>query len=161
MSSTAETLMTNRFLRISTQHTLREALGLLLYGEEKNMDTGAIVVIDTEGEIAGILTPDCLVRGFAGGKIEENEPLEDAAFLERVQAHMPDKVDSIMHTDLPLLTKTTPFAKIIHLIGEGRFECLPVMEEHRVVGLVYAADVFKSAANAALSPDEQGIQLPD
>ena len=57
MSVTADSIMTNRFLRISTAHTLREAMGLILYGEEREMDTGAIVVIDQEGNYAGILTP--------------------------------------------------------------------------------------------------------
>lgn len=157
MSTSAESLMTNRFLRISTAHTLREALGLILYGEERNMDTGAIVVIDREGEYAGILTPDCLVQGF--GKSDEDSYQTREGFIDNVNRHLPDTIDTVMLRDLPRLNKDDSFAEVIQKMLENEYECLPVLEVKRVVGLVYATDLFKAAANLALTPGQEGIDI--
>ena len=46
--------MTKRFLRISTAHTLRETLAIILYGEERGYNASAIVIINQEGDFAGI-----------------------------------------------------------------------------------------------------------
>ena len=154
---TTESVMTSRFLRISTAHSLREALGLFLYGEERKMDTGVIVVINTEGEFAGILTPESLVRGLTGSCENLGESAD--SFLERVNQNLPTSIDTVMLRDLPRLTKETGFAKVILLIGHGEYECLPVMEGERVVGLVYATDVLKAAGNLALTPGQGGIDV--
>lgn len=158
MSVNADQIMTNRFLRISTAHTLREAMGLILYGEERGMDTGAIVVIDQEGDYAGILTPRYVVRGLA--KVDPTtEQLDAAQFVERVEGHLADKIESAMDKELPCLKRESSFGEIVHLISSKKYECLPVLEAKRVVGLVYASDVFKTAANLALTPDHDGVGL--
>ena len=158
MSINAESIMTNRFLRISTAQTLREAMGLILYGEERNMDTGAIVVIDQEGDYAGILTPRYVVRGLSKtAALEEN--LNAEGFVDSLENHLSDKIDTVMDRELPVLKKDSRFAEIVRLISMQKFECLPVVEEKRVVGLVYASDVFKTAANLALTHGQEGINL--
>ncbi|MDG2168684.1 MAG: CBS domain-containing protein [Opitutales bacterium] len=150
--------MTNRFLRISTAHTLREAMGLILYGEEREMDTGAIVVIDQEGNYAGILTPRYVIRGLSKSAAEEQN-LHAEGFVESVEQHLSDKIDTVMDRELPKLNKDSSFATIVRLITSQKYECLPVLDENRVVGLVYASDVFKTAANLALTPGQKGISL--
>ena len=158
MSVTAESIMTNRFLRISTAHTLREAMGLILYGEERNMDTGAIVVIDQEGEYAGILTPRYVIRGLSkSAAADENQNTEE--FVESLDRHLSDKIDTVMDRDLPSLRRDSHFSEVVRLISSQKYECLPVLDESRVVGLVYASDVFKTAANLALTPGQKGISL--
>ena len=152
MSVSIESIMTSRFLRISTAHSLREAMGLLLYGEEKQMDTGAIVVIDPDGMFAGILTPECVVRGLASGV--ENSGQSSQALVESVNQHLPERIDSVMLRDVPNLEKSSSFSTVVQLIAHGEYECLPVLEEHRVVGLVYATEVLKAAAKLALRPGQ-------
>ena len=158
MSISAEIIMTNRFQRISTAHTLREAMGLILYGEERSTNTGAIVVIDSEGDFAGILTPTYVVRGLCRFA-QDVENIDRETFLECIQNRLSEKVDTVMDKELPVLSKTTTFPKAVHFISSGKYECLPVIEDRRVVGLVYATDVFKMAANIALTPEEGGIIL--
>ena len=158
MSVTADSIMTNRFLRISTAHTLREAMGLILYGEERNMDTGAIVVIDQEGDYAGILTPRYVVRGLSKTAAQEHN-LNAEGFVESLENHLSDTIDTVMDKELPDLPRDASFAEIVRLISAQKYECLPVVEEKRVVGLVYASDVFKTAANLALTPGQEGIAL--
>ena len=154
----ADSIMTNRFLRISTAHTLREAMGLILYGEERDMDTGAIVVIDQEGNYAGILTPRYVIRGLSKSAAEEKH-LHAEGFVESVEHHLSDKIDTVMDRELPKLDKDSSFSTIVRLISSQKYECLPVLDENRVVGLVYASDVFKTAANLALTPGQKGISL--
>lgn len=156
MSTHAEALMTSRFLRIGPEHTLREALGLFLYGEERKMDTGAIVVIDTEGEYAGLLTPDALVRGFVD--INETE-LSYEGYLKGIDERLPATVDTVMEKELPVLARDTGLPEIIKKMGAGHYECLPVVEENRVVGLVYVTAVFRETADHALTPGDDGINL--
>ena len=158
MSVTADTIMTNRFLRISTAHTLREAMGLILYGAERDMDTGAIVVIDQEGDYAGILTPRYVIRGLSKSAAEE-ENLNAEGFVDSLDHHLSDKIDTVMDRDLPSLRRDSSFAEVVRLISSKKYECLPVLDENRVVGLVYASDVFKMAANLALTPGQKGISL--
>ncbi|MBH54635.1 MAG: hypothetical protein CMI18_09850 [Opitutaceae bacterium] len=156
MSTHADALMINQFLRISTAHTLREALGLLLYGEERKMNTGAIVVIDTEGEFAGLLTPEALLRGFS--KPEEGVRNYES-FLAGVDEQLLETVETVMEKDFPVLSPDTGLAEIIKRMSQGKHECLPVVENNRVSGLVYVTEVFKEAAGLALTPGEDGIQL--
>ena len=158
MSVTIEALMTSRFLRISTAHSLREAMGLLLYGEEKQMDTAAIVVIDTEGEFAGILTPERVVRGLAADWDDSVQSKQ--ALIECVNQHLPERINSAMLKDVPCLEKNSSFSKVVQLIAHGEYECLPVLEEHRVIGLVYATEVLKAAAQLALRPGQDEVSSP-
>lgn len=159
MSPTAQDLMTKRFLRISTEHTLREALALLLYGEAQKAETAAIVVIDTEGEFAGILTPECVVKGLSGGHEEQPSLTGIDALLERMERCFPETIDSVMKTDIPTISKDTPLAALIPQISHDKRECLPVKEEGHIVGLVYASDIFKATAAHALIPGMEGIHL--
>lgn len=158
MSITADSIMTNRFLRISTAHTLREAMGLILYGEERQMDTGAIVVIDQEGDYAGILTSRYLIRGL-NQSVRKGQDSDVDSFANSLGHSLSDKIAVAMDRDLPRLKKDSSFSEIVSLISSEKYECLPVLEEKRVVGLVYASDVFKAAAKLALTSGQKGIAL--
>ncbi len=156
---TAADLMTKRFLRISTQHTLREAVGIILYGEQKKQDTGAIAIIDTEGDFAGILTPHNVVLGLTGDWTPTEESSQESDFLENAQNHMSRTVGDILPPIQPIVNPNTKLGKLIKLAGEAEYECLPVINEGRVEGLVFTTDIFKEAANIALTPETEGIVL--
>lgn len=153
----AEDLMTKRFLRISTQHNLREALALLLYGEQQNAETAAIAVIDTQGDLAGILTPECVVAGLSG---QEGEPHQSPESLnESIDKNFPITIDHVMKKGIPTVRHDTPLPELIKLATQDKHECLPVCDEGRVVGLVYVSDIFKAAASTALTSADEGVQL--
>lgn len=152
---TAEDLMTKRFLRISTAHNLREALALLLYGEQHKAETAAIAVIDTQGDLAGILTPECVVSGLSG-----NAPISSIEELSKsVDDNFTLTIDHVMKKGIPVVSKSTPLSELLVHISKGKHECLPVCEDGSVVGLVYVSDLFKTAASLALTEADQGIQL--
>jgi len=158
MSTHADALMIKRFLRISTANTLREALGLLLYGEERKMDTGAIVVINAEGGFSGLLTPEALLRGFS----KQEEGVGDyESFLASVDDQLLETVETVMEKDLPVLSPDTGLLEIIKQMSKGKHECLPVIKNNCVSGLVYITEVFKEAAKLALISGEDSIHLTD
>ena len=156
---TAEEMMTKRFLRISTQHTLREAMGIILYGEQKKQDTGAIAIIGEEGDFAGIITPHHIVQGLVGEWKAEQEATQASDFLENVQNRMHQTIGDILPAPQPTVGLTGKLGELIKIAGEAEYECIPVIEEGRVEGLVYVSDIFKEAASIALTPDTEGIVL--
>ncbi len=93
--------MTKRFLRISAENTLRETLGILLHGEQKKYDTGAIVIIDQEGEFAGIATPSQLAIGLVG-KWESNDEPSKSAFTAHAETNLSETVDTILNPNQPI-----------------------------------------------------------
>ncbi len=156
---TAAEMMTKRFLRISTQHTLREAMGIVLYGEQKKQDTGAIAIIDQEGDFAGILTPHHIAMGLLGDWNPQNLEKQESEFLDYAQTQMNRTIGDILPPAQPTVTPHSKLGVLIKLAGDSEYECLPVIEEGRVEGLVYTTDIFKEAANIALTPETEGIVL--
>lgn len=155
--TTAEDLMTKRFLRISTEHNLREALALLLYGEQQNAETAAIAVIDTQGNFAGTLTPECVVSGLSRHSSKGHPTPESLQCA--IDENFPATIDHVMKTNAPIANRKTSLAQLIAWLGEEKHECIPVCEDGSVIGLVYVSDVFKATATLALSEADQGIQL--
>ncbi|MBK1880276.1 CBS domain-containing protein [Pelagicoccus mobilis] len=153
---TAEDLMTKRFMRISTQHNLREALALLLYGDQQNAETAATVVIDTQGNFAGILTPECVVAGLSKNESTAHETAESLS--SAIDENFPVTIDNVMKKGIPTVHRGTSLAELVKHMGQDKYECLPVCEEGRVEGIVYVSDIFKATATAALTADE-GIVL--
>lgn len=157
MQTTAYDLMTKRFLRISTQHTLRETMGIILYGEQKKQDTGAIAIIDTDGNFAGTITPRDVVMGL----LDEWSPSEDESsqepFLESVSERLSKTIGDILQRGQPTALLQTGLPELILLAAQYKYECIPVVEEGRVEGLVYISDLFKKTASLALSPETEGI----
>ncbi|MBD5781226.1 CBS domain-containing protein [Pelagicoccus sp. NFK12] len=152
---TAADLMTKRFLRISTEHNLKEALALLLYGEQHKAETAAIAVIDEQGNLAGILTPECVVAGLSG----LNAHLSQEALSEAVERNYSLTVGQVMKKGIPTATKETPLSELLLYMRTGKHECIPVIEESSVIGLVYVSDLFKQVAQLALTEEDQGIQM--
>ena len=157
--TTAKDLMTKRFLRISTRHTLRETMGIILYGEQKKHDTGAIAVIDAEGDFAGVITPHHVILGLLGDWSPSEETDTEEVFLKSAESRFGITILEILPEESYSVPPNASLARLVALAGEGERECIPVIEEGRVEGLVYVVDIFKAAAGIALSPDDEGIAL--
>lgn len=136
-------------------------MGVILYGEQRKHDTGAIVVVDEKGDFAGVLTPHHVVLGL----LNEHDPSEAGAteevFLHSVEDHLGNTVLDVLPATQPTVSPSAPLAQLIRLAAEGSYECIPVIEEGRVEGLVYITDIFKAAASIALNPETDGILLED
>jgi CBS domain-containing protein len=94
----------------------------------KQQRVGAILVIDN-GRLAGIFTErDALFRVIAEGRSPEMTTLAE-----------------VMTSNPRTITPDRPFGHALHLMYEGEFRHVPVVENGRAVGMVSARD--------ALGPD--------
>ncbi|WP_119678852.1 CBS domain-containing protein [Indioceanicola profundi] len=88
---------------------------------------GAVLVVDSDGEIAGILSERDIVRGLA---------VHGAGVLDRpVAEFMTRKVVTCQSTDT--------IASIMERMTQGRFRHLPVVDDGKLVGFISIGDVVK------------------
>ena len=88
---------------------------------------GSVLVKDQNGHMVGILTERDIVRGFA------DEP--DNTFDETAA--------DLMTTKVVTATPSTPLMELLHLMTEGRFRHVPVLDGDHIAGLISIGDVVK------------------
>ena len=153
----AKDIMSKHFLRISKANTLREAMGIILQGEEHGYNTAAIAIINQDGNFAGVVTPSQVALGLLGD-YESNEASPDPGNCHRnLESRLSITVEAILSPTQPTVDPETSLATLAKLAGESDFECIPALSEGRIEGLVYTTDIFKEVAAIALSPEDQGI----
>lgn len=91
----------------------------------KEKRIGALLVLD-EGRLAGIFTErDALFRVVAEGR-------------DPARTHLSE----VMTTNPRTITPDRPFGHALHLMHEGGFRHVPVMDHDRLVGVVSARDAL-------------------
>lgn len=91
-----------------------------------NSKIGAIVVVDDKGQLAGLFTErDVLNRVVAKGLDPDKTPLS-AVMTSQLQTAAPDK----------------PLSHALHMMFEGGFRHVPVVENGRPVGMVSARNAL-------------------
>ena len=103
---------------IEPDHTLAEAARLLT---EKRI--GAVVVTDKSHPVIGILSERDIVRGIAS---------HGAKILEEPVSHCMTK--KVVNTGV---------LEVLELMTDGKFRHVPVVEDHRLVGIVSIGDIVK------------------
>ncbi len=90
----------------------------------KEHNIGALMVVDGD-KLAGVFTErDALFRVLAGG-------LDGAT-----------PVSTVMTANPKTISPDSPFSTALHVMHEGHFRNLPVVEEGRVVGVVSVRDAL-------------------
>lgn len=88
---------------------------------------GAVLVLDSAGGIAGILSERDIVRGLARA---------GAAVLQQ-------RADSLMTRDVVVCSPHDTVQDVMHLMTRRRIRHLPVLEKGRVAGMISIGDVVK------------------
>lgn len=89
---------------------------------------GAIVILDDDGNVVGILSERDLVRAVAeGGGEALKKPVAD-----------------VMTRDVVTCTKDHSIDELMAIMTKGRFRHVPVMEDNQLAGLVSIGDVVKN-----------------
>ena len=151
---TAVDLRSPNFLTIGEDNTLRNVMSILM---DRNATVGGehtFVVSDDNNAYSGILSQRRLLTTLfdnPGRGASDVKPV----LLERLER----KVSEVMERDRPVLEPSTPLLEIIRLMVEPEFECLPILENGKVDGVVYIADVFRTASGLALTPETSGIRV--
>ena len=98
---------------------------------------GAVPVVDGAGRVKGIVSERDVVRALA----------VDAAVLER-------KVDSLMTREVQTCVLQDTVADLMEIMTRGRFRHLPVVEDHKLIGIISIGDVVKQRVAEAQSEVE-------
>lgn len=109
-------------ITLRADDTLREAARLL---DERRI--GAVVTLDADGEIVGVLSERDIVRQFAR---------EGAAALEM-------KVGNAMTRAVITITAEAPIDQALQLMTDRRIRHLPVVRNNRLTGFVSIGDLVK------------------
>lgn len=88
---------------------------------------GAVIVVDADGGLRGIISERDLARGLAE---------RGAKFLE-------SRIAEWMTEDPVTCTPEEPVDQLMHTMTTRRFRHLPVLEDDKVVGIVSIGDVVK------------------
>ncbi|HUT23078.1 MAG TPA: CBS domain-containing protein [Sumerlaeia bacterium] len=152
----AKDLMRLSFLRLGAGHTLREALSILLDPQTREDGCRVLIVLNPDAGFAGILTTRYLLRALVPDWVREETDFEDnLAFEKRLLDSMEEKLEmkvaEAMNRDVPTATPGDRLPRLIECMQDKRLDCLPVVEQGRVVGVIHLTDVFNAAARLALA----------
>jgi CBS domain-containing protein len=111
-----------KVVTIGPQDTIRHALGRLA---EHNI--GALVVVDAQGGLIGIVSERDIVRALA-----------------RSEAILVEPIASIMTRDVVIGTPQDDLVAVGNTMTEHRFRHLPIVDGGRLVGIISLGDVVKA-----------------
>ncbi|MFA5571103.1 MAG: CBS domain-containing protein [Sphaerochaetaceae bacterium] len=89
---------------------------------------GAVLVLDSEGEIKGILSERDIIKHLAG----------------RIEYSTAIAVEEVMTKSVTYVKPHQSLDECLQLMTTGRFRHLPVVEDSKVIGIVSIGDVVKS-----------------
>lgn len=157
----ARDLMRRSFLRLGSEHTLREALGILLATLKRPGGPRVLSILNTDGSFVGILTTRYLLKALVPDWVRDNkvEP-EELKFEHHLLSSMREKLDlkikDAMNRNISPVSPTDRLPILIDKLRDKHAGCLPVLENERLVGIIYLTDIFNAAAGLALTAKEEG-----
>lgn len=120
---------------IGPEDTLRQAVEVL-----RDHRIGALVVIEGQGALVGILSERDIVRKLA----------------EMPGQTLPQLVKDVMTKDVKTCSPEDPLITVLQRMTEGRFRHMPVLEGAKLVGLVTIGDVVHFRLTEA---EHEALQL--
>jgi CBS domain-containing protein len=147
MGDTARDIMTTRFFTLGPETTIAQAVQVF---RQASQETGqrvfGLMVIEGEGRLKGMLSMYdilLLIRPKHTHIWGEMTDLElDGLFAAACRRGQSILVGDIMTTDLITVTPDTHLLLIIDIMIKKHVRRIPVLEDGRVVGLVYLSTVF-------------------
>jgi CBS domain-containing protein len=116
-----------RIITIADEATIREAVAQL--AEHK---IGALIVVNADGSLCGILSERDIVRWAAKHEDVMSQP-----------------VGQVMTHDVVVGLPQDDIMSVAHVMTERRFRHLPVVDENRkVIGMISIGDVMKAQRDA-------------
>ncbi|MFZ5626143.1 MAG: CBS domain-containing protein [Bacillota bacterium] len=126
-------IMTPQPVSISADAQVGQALELMRTHSVRHLP-----VITREGKLVGLLSETDILRLFPRKELNKYE----ANLLSRTP------VRQIMKTDPHFIEPTATVEAAAHLFASCHLDCLPVVENQRLVGIITETDVFRIFATA-------------
>jgi CBS domain-containing protein len=148
MDITARDVMDTRFSTLSPLMTIAEAIKVFQSaGEEQKQIVFGMVVTETQGELLGMLSMHDIFLLMRPKHIHiwgEIKDMDVSGILdEACQRAKSILVGDIMTTDLTTIMPDTHLLQIIDIMIKKHVRRLPVLEDGKMVGMVYMSRVFQ------------------
>lgn len=148
MDITAREVMDTRYSTLSPRMTIGEAFRVFQKaGEERQQTVFGMVVTDAAGQLVGMLSLYDLLLLIRPKHIHIWGEIKDVdvsgildAALTRARSML---VSDIMTTDLITITPDMHLLRIIDIMIKKHVRRLPVLEDGKMVGIVYLSRVFQ------------------
>jgi acetoin utilization protein AcuB len=105
------------------------------------------LVINEQGKLVGVISDRDIFRSLAGSRIGEQEHLAQT------------KAGEVMSTDLVTTEPLMPLADAVHFIVLHGINCLPVVANDRLVGILTTTDLYLTLQNLLLA-ERRGTRNP-
>jgi CBS domain-containing protein len=148
MDLTAREVMDTSYATLSPQMTIGEAIRVFqTAGEEHRQIIFGMVVTDAAGRLLGMLSMYDIFLLIRPKHIHiwgEIKDVDVSGILDAACRRTRDMlVGDIMTTDLITITPDTHLLRIIDIMIKKHVRRLPVLEEGKMVGMVYLSRVFQ------------------
>ncbi|MBN1867073.1 CBS domain-containing protein [Candidatus Sumerlaeota bacterium] len=153
----ARDLVRSVFLRVGTDHTLRETLGVLLDPLARGQRPRVLIVLNTDCSFAGLLTTRDILRTLLPDWIDDTDPREEnedafePRLLDALRSRLDVKVVAAMKTDVSVAAPSDRLPTLLSTMLSQRVDSIPVLDGGRILGVVHLADVFSACARLALA----------
>jgi len=141
--------MTSQVVTVKPETLILDAARLML--EHK---ISGLPVVDDGGRVVGIISEhDLLRRGKSD--VQTQRPhwlrlmIEPANLADESARFQERKVRDAMTSDPVTITETAPLEEAGRLIGENDIKRLPVVRDHKLVGIIARADIVRAIILAA------------
>jgi len=147
MSLTARDVMDTRFQTLRPETPIAEAVRIFQRaGREQGQTVFGMMVTDATGALVGLLSIYDILLLLRPKHIHiwgEMEDLEVSGILEAAcRRAQPMLVGDIMTTEVITITPDTHLLLIIDIMIKKHVRRLPVLEDGKIVGIVYLSGVF-------------------
>ena len=148
MDITARDIMDTNFSTLSPRMTIAEAMRVFqTAGEEHRQIVFGMVVTEGPGQLLGMLSMYDIFLLIRPKHIHiwgEIKDVDVSGILDEACLRARDiLVGDIMTTDLTTITPDTHLLRIIDIMLKKHVRRLPVLEEGKMVGMVYMSRVFQ------------------
>lgn len=146
---TARDIMTKEVVTVKLDTSIRDLAGIIT-----THHIGSIPVVDSEGNLVGIVTESDLIEQDKSFHIPTVISLFDwviyleseKKFEKELKRMTARTVGDICAREVVTVTPATPVSEIADIMSGKKIHALPVVEEGKLVGIVSRIDLIRSMA---------------
>lgn len=142
--------MSRRVITVTPQTSVLDAAKLML-----GHKVSGLPVVDAQGQVVGIVSEHDLLRRREGDKERPQWlqlMIEKAGLGSELDAFHERKVIDVMTPNPITVAPTSSLDEACRLIEERGIKRLPVVRDHKLVGIIARADLVRALAQAIESP---------
>lgn len=154
---TLSDIMLRRYLRLGESHTLAEVMGFLTDPHFEKDGLPFLVVIAEDGTFSGMLQPKAIFKHLVQGNSMSGD---EGSIIDQAGERLSTRVADVMHRGIPALPPTAPLEEAFTCIHQSPTECIAVIEENRIIGLVTSRLLFETASSLTVGALSGGVIPP-